>query len=124
MLEDCEHSVVQLTRPVKLRRSRFRSRQSLRASIIYKGPAQLGGQVSHSTAAKSANGAAASSGGDKAEGNRHPCEVSAVETQVSLPQQKDEASRRGAELSTASRLNRKTSFPLKKVRLLRPPQRS
>ncbi|KAI3356217.1 hypothetical protein L3Q82_017465, partial [Scortum barcoo] len=35
---DCEHSVVQLARPVKLRRTPFRSRQSLRASIIYKGP--------------------------------------------------------------------------------------
>lgn len=40
-LKDCEHSVVQLTRPVKLRRTPFRSRQSLRASIIYKGPAQF-----------------------------------------------------------------------------------
>uniref|UniRef100_A0A3Q1EGW0 Osteoclast-stimulating factor 1 n=1 Tax=Acanthochromis polyacanthus TaxID=80966 RepID=A0A3Q1EGW0_9TELE len=36
--KDCEHSVVQLTRPVKLRRTPCRSRQSLRASIIYKGP--------------------------------------------------------------------------------------
>uniref|UniRef100_A0A3B4XT72 Osteoclast-stimulating factor 1 n=2 Tax=Seriola lalandi dorsalis TaxID=1841481 RepID=A0A3B4XT72_SERLL len=39
--KDCEHSVLQLTRQVKLRRTPFRSRQSLRASIIYKGPAQL-----------------------------------------------------------------------------------
>ncbi|XP_040912410.1 nostrin [Toxotes jaculatrix] len=39
--KDCEHSVVQLTRQVKLRRTPFRSRQSLRASIIYKGPAQF-----------------------------------------------------------------------------------
>ncbi|XP_070770810.1 nostrin [Enoplosus armatus] len=39
--KDFEHSVVQLTRPVKLRRTPFRSRQSLRASIIYKGPAQF-----------------------------------------------------------------------------------
>ncbi|XP_058476231.1 nostrin [Solea solea] len=39
--KDCEHSVVQLTRQVKLRRTTFRSRQSLRASIIYKGPAQF-----------------------------------------------------------------------------------
>ncbi|KAF3694888.1 Nostrin BM247 -like protein [Channa argus] len=39
--KDCEHSVVQLTRPVKLRRAPFRSRQSLRSSIIYKGPAQF-----------------------------------------------------------------------------------
>lgn len=39
--KDCEHSVVQLTRPVKLRRTPFRSRQSLRASIIYKGPVQF-----------------------------------------------------------------------------------
>ncbi|KAM9851282.1 nostrin isoform 2-T2 [Aulostomus maculatus] len=38
--KDCEHSVVQLTRPVKLRKTPFRSRQSLRASIIYKGPVQ------------------------------------------------------------------------------------
>ncbi|XP_045910893.1 nostrin [Micropterus dolomieu] len=37
--KDCEHSVVQLTRPVKLKRTPFRSQQSLRASIIYKGPA-------------------------------------------------------------------------------------
>ncbi|XP_008276896.1 LOW QUALITY PROTEIN: nostrin [Stegastes partitus] len=44
--KDCEHSVVQLTRPVKLRRTPFRSRQSLRASIIYKGPAQFGAQQS------------------------------------------------------------------------------
>ncbi|KAF7215894.1 nostrin isoform X1 [Nothobranchius furzeri] len=39
--KDCEHSVVQVTRPVKLRRTPFRSRQSLRASIIYKGPVQI-----------------------------------------------------------------------------------
>ncbi|XP_060910377.1 nostrin [Labrus mixtus] len=39
--KDCEHSVVQLSRPVKLRRTPLRSRQSLRASIIYKGPAQF-----------------------------------------------------------------------------------
>ncbi|XP_034549517.1 nostrin [Notolabrus celidotus] len=38
---DSEHSVVQLPRPVKLRRTLFRSRQSLRASIIYKGPVQF-----------------------------------------------------------------------------------
>uniref|UniRef100_A0A3P8W0W5 Osteoclast-stimulating factor 1 n=1 Tax=Cynoglossus semilaevis TaxID=244447 RepID=A0A3P8W0W5_CYNSE len=36
--KDCEHSVVQLTRPVKLRRTSLRTRQSLRASIIYKRP--------------------------------------------------------------------------------------
>ncbi|KAM3608005.1 uncharacterized protein V6R79_017491 [Siganus canaliculatus] len=44
--KDCEHSVVQLTRPVKLRRTPLRSRQSLRASIIYKGPVQLMSQQS------------------------------------------------------------------------------
>nr|XP_020450468.1 nostrin [Monopterus albus] len=44
--KDCEHSVVQLTRPVKLRRTPFRSRQSLRASIIYRGPAQFVAQQS------------------------------------------------------------------------------
>lgn len=44
--QDCEHSVVQLTRPVKLRRTPIRSRQSLRASIIYKGPVQFGTQQS------------------------------------------------------------------------------
>lgn len=66
--QDCEHSVVQLTRPVKLRRTPFRSRQSLRASIIYKGPAQLLTQpsleteTSTSTATKSENGAADLSG--------------------------------------------------------------
>lgn len=32
--------MVQVTCPVKLRRTPFRSRQSLRASIIYKGPVQ------------------------------------------------------------------------------------
>uniref|UniRef100_A0A8C5I7D9 Osteoclast-stimulating factor 1 n=1 Tax=Gouania willdenowi TaxID=441366 RepID=A0A8C5I7D9_GOUWI len=42
--KDCEHSVVQLTRPVKLRRTPFRSRQSLRASIIYKGPVKAATQ--------------------------------------------------------------------------------
>ncbi|XP_005453018.2 nostrin isoform X1 [Oreochromis niloticus] len=36
--KDCEHSLVQLARPVRLRRTPFRSRQSVRASIIYKGP--------------------------------------------------------------------------------------
>uniref|UniRef100_A0AAV2JY05 Osteoclast-stimulating factor 1 n=1 Tax=Knipowitschia caucasica TaxID=637954 RepID=A0AAV2JY05_KNICA len=36
--KDSEHSVVHLRRPVKLRRSSYRSRRSLRASIIYKGP--------------------------------------------------------------------------------------
>ncbi|XP_018540254.1 nostrin isoform X2 [Lates calcarifer] len=39
--KDYEHSVVQLTRQVKLRRTPTRSRQSLRASIIYKGPVQF-----------------------------------------------------------------------------------
>ncbi|XP_077583864.1 nostrin [Stigmatopora nigra] len=38
--KDSEHSVVQLARPLKLRRTSFRSRHSLRASIIYKGPVQ------------------------------------------------------------------------------------
>lgn len=38
--KDCEHSVVQLARPIKIKKTPFRSRQSLRASIIYKGPAQ------------------------------------------------------------------------------------
>ncbi|KAF1382520.1 hypothetical protein PFLUV_G00144630 [Perca fluviatilis] len=47
--KDCEHSVVQLTRPVKLRRTPFRSRQSLRASIIYKGPAEFVTQQSVET---------------------------------------------------------------------------
>lgn len=36
--------MVQLTRPVKLRRTPFRSRQSLRASIIYKGAGPLASQ--------------------------------------------------------------------------------
>ncbi|KAK0150909.1 Nostrin [Merluccius polli] len=38
--KDCEHSVIQLTRPVKMRRTSIRTRQSLRASIVYKGPVQ------------------------------------------------------------------------------------
>ncbi|CAN9497786.1 unnamed protein product [Ophioblennius macclurei] len=40
--KDCVHTVVQLTRPVKLRRTPLRSRHSLRASIIYKGPSPFG----------------------------------------------------------------------------------
>ncbi|TNN01010.1 hypothetical protein fugu_012256 [Takifugu bimaculatus] len=81
---DSEHSVVQLTRPVKLRRAPFRSRQSLRASIIYKGAAPLAGQQpseaepSDPAATQSQTGAAAcgatlngalpSSGGDETPG--------------------------------------------------------
>uniref|UniRef100_A0A3B4AQY9 Osteoclast-stimulating factor 1 n=1 Tax=Periophthalmus magnuspinnatus TaxID=409849 RepID=A0A3B4AQY9_9GOBI len=42
--KDSEHSVVHLRRPVKLRRSSYRSRRSLRASIIYKGPHPIGPQ--------------------------------------------------------------------------------
>ncbi|XP_038136176.1 nostrin isoform X1 [Cyprinodon tularosa] len=38
--KESEHSIVQLTRPVKLRRTPLRNRQSLRASVIYKGPVQ------------------------------------------------------------------------------------
>ncbi|XP_076026241.1 nostrin [Genypterus blacodes] len=38
--KDCEHSLVQLARPVKIKKTPFRSRLSLRASIIYKGPVQ------------------------------------------------------------------------------------
>ncbi|TWW76262.1 Nostrin BM247 -like protein [Takifugu flavidus] len=82
--KDSEHSVVQLTRPVKLRRTPFRSRQSLRASIIYKGAAPLAGQQpleaepSDPAATQSQTGAAAcgatlngappSSGGDETPG--------------------------------------------------------
>ncbi|XP_024142941.1 nostrin [Oryzias melastigma] len=39
--KDCEHSIIQLTRPVKLRKTPFRTKHSLRASIIYKGPVQI-----------------------------------------------------------------------------------
>ncbi|XP_054887585.1 nostrin isoform X2 [Poeciliopsis prolifica] len=39
--KDCEHSIIQLTRPVKLRKMPLRSQQSLRASVIYKGPIQV-----------------------------------------------------------------------------------
>ncbi|XP_045062342.1 nostrin [Coregonus clupeaformis] len=35
---DCEHSIIQLAHPVKIRKTTFRSR--LRSSIIYKGPSQ------------------------------------------------------------------------------------
>lgn len=93
--EDCEHSVVQLTRPVKLRRTPFRSRQSLRASIIYKGPAQFVTQQSvetlpratdqvtstaatHATAAaecgSTLNGALPHSDDDKGQGNLFPAQ--------------------------------------------------
>ncbi|KAK7939197.1 hypothetical protein WMY93_002523 [Mugilogobius chulae] len=44
--KDSEHSVVELRRPVKLRRSSYRSRRSLRASIIYKGPRPVSTQQS------------------------------------------------------------------------------
>lgn len=57
--QDCEHSVVQLTRPVKLRRTPIRSRQSLRASIIYKGPVQFGTQQSVDASSSTADQAAA-----------------------------------------------------------------
>lgn len=76
--QDSEHSVVRLTRPVKLRRTPFRSRQSLRASIIYKGAAPLAGQQPSEAeppepeaAACGAppNGPPPSGGGDKTPGN-------------------------------------------------------
>ncbi|XP_062389959.1 nostrin [Sardina pilchardus] len=38
--KDCEHSIVQLSRPVRIRTTSIHSRQSLRRSIIYKGPAK------------------------------------------------------------------------------------
>ncbi|XP_075895960.1 nostrin isoform X2 [Nelusetta ayraudi] len=53
--KDCEHSVVQLSRPVKLRRTPMRSRQSLRASIIYKGPVQLVSQQAAEATASTAD---------------------------------------------------------------------
>lgn len=53
--QDCEHSVVQLSRPVKLRRTPMRSRQSLRASIIYKGPVQLVSQQAAEATASTAD---------------------------------------------------------------------
>ncbi|XP_040056980.2 nostrin isoform X1 [Gasterosteus aculeatus] len=65
--KDCEHSVVQLTRPVKLRRTPFRSRQSLRASIIYKGPVEFGTRLKSVDALPSAD-------------DRGPSPVSARET--------------------------------------------
>lgn len=65
--QDCEHSVVQLTRPVKLRRTPFRSRQSLRASIIYKGPVEFGTRLKSVDALPSAD-------------DRGPSPVSARET--------------------------------------------
>ncbi|XP_036423451.1 nostrin isoform X2 [Colossoma macropomum] len=40
--KDCEHSIVKLSRPVKIKKTPFRSRQSLRTSIMYKGPAKNG----------------------------------------------------------------------------------
>uniref|UniRef100_A0A4W4HFI6 Osteoclast-stimulating factor 1 n=1 Tax=Electrophorus electricus TaxID=8005 RepID=A0A4W4HFI6_ELEEL len=36
--KDCEHSIVRLSRPIKLKKTPLVSRQSLRTSIIYKGP--------------------------------------------------------------------------------------
>ncbi|XP_072253795.1 nostrin isoform X2 [Leuresthes tenuis] len=51
--KDCEHSIVQLTRPVKLRRTPFRSRKSMRLSIIYKGPVQFLTQLSAEAAPNS-----------------------------------------------------------------------
>lgn len=83
LFKDCEHSIVQLTRPVRLRRTPFRSRQSLRASIIYKGPPLFVTQQSATDQAASTSptqpSAAAESGsvngalphteGDKGHGN-------------------------------------------------------
>ncbi|XP_076859059.1 nostrin [Brachyhypopomus gauderio] len=40
--KDCEHSIVKLSRPIKLKKTPFRSRHFLRTSIIYKGPAKNG----------------------------------------------------------------------------------
>ncbi|XP_051566872.1 nostrin isoform X1 [Myxocyprinus asiaticus] len=38
--KDCEHSVVQLSRPVRIKMTQFKSLQSKRSSVIYKGPAK------------------------------------------------------------------------------------
>lgn len=88
VLQDSEHSVVRLTRPVKLRRTPFRSRQSLRASIIYKGaaplvspqpleaepsdPAATQSQTGPAACGATLNGAPPPSGGDKTPGNTDP----------------------------------------------------
>ncbi|XP_062312157.1 nostrin [Osmerus eperlanus] len=47
--KDCEHSIVQLARPVKIKKTPFRSRQSLRASIVYKGPRSMTASAEAST---------------------------------------------------------------------------
>ncbi|XP_046902893.1 nostrin [Hypomesus transpacificus] len=47
--KDCEHSIVQLARPVKIKKTPFRSRQSLRASIVYKGPRSMTASAEPST---------------------------------------------------------------------------
>ncbi len=36
LLQDCEHSVVQLSRPVRIKKTPFRSRQSMRSAVINK----------------------------------------------------------------------------------------
>ncbi|KAL7881880.1 hypothetical protein AOLI_G00087290 [Acnodon oligacanthus] len=56
--KDCEHSIVKLSRPVKIKKTPFRSRQSLRTSIIYKGPAKNG--ASHQDPAPSTGAGTAS----------------------------------------------------------------
>ncbi|CAG5865567.1 unnamed protein product [Menidia menidia] len=53
--KDCEHSIIQLNRPVKLRRTPFRSTKSLRASVIYKGPVHSLTQPSAGVSAKPTN---------------------------------------------------------------------
>lgn len=53
--QDCEHSVVLLSRPVKLRKTPVRTRQSLRASIIYKGPVQFLSQQGAETRSSTAD---------------------------------------------------------------------
>uniref|UniRef100_A0A3B4ZE41 Osteoclast-stimulating factor 1 n=1 Tax=Stegastes partitus TaxID=144197 RepID=A0A3B4ZE41_9TELE len=45
--KDCEHSVVQLTRPVKLRRTPFRSRQSLRETVAVECDSTVNGALPH-----------------------------------------------------------------------------
>ncbi|XP_066497519.1 nostrin [Hoplias malabaricus] len=52
--KDCEHSIVKLSRPVKIKTTPFRSRQSLRTSVMYKGPAKNG--TSHQDLAPSEPG--------------------------------------------------------------------
>ncbi|XP_022535740.2 nostrin isoform X1 [Astyanax mexicanus] len=85
--KDCEHSTVKLSRPVKIKKTPLRSRQSLRTSIMYKGPAKNGASRQDS---------APSTGAGTASAQLSPTEPQRAELNGALPHSEDEAGK-GAE---------------------------